>query len=62
MRYRHSKCKCGLETDEFHGWECELTGGECAFLSPSSKLCAEIYGEGPDADNIPQRGEQENRT
>lgn len=44
-------CKCSRSTDEFHGWECSVSGGACVFLFPDSKRCAEIYGEGPDADN-----------
>lgn len=43
-------CSCARSTDEYHGWMCEITGGECMFLFPNSKLCAERYGEGPDAD------------
>lgn len=42
-------CKCAKPTDEWHGWECEVTGGACMFYMPDSKKCAEIYGEGPDA-------------
>lgn len=42
-------CKCAKRTDEYHGWECEITEGACMFLTPDSKSCAEIYGEGPDA-------------
>ncbi len=42
-------CKYAVRTDEYHGWECEITGGACMFLFPNSKLCAEKYGEGPDA-------------
>lgn len=42
-------CKCAIETDEYHGWECGITGGACMFLIPSSRACAEKYGEGPDA-------------
>ena len=51
------KCACAHSTDEFHGWECEITGGACAFLVPDSKLCAAMIGEGPEADTIPQGGE-----
>lgn len=40
-------CKCAKRTDE--GWECEVTGGICEFFIPNSKLCAEMFGEGPDA-------------
>ena len=54
-------CSCAKRTDEYHGWECEVSGGACMFLFPDSKACAEKYGEGPDAyieDNIddPQEG------
>lgn len=42
-------CICAHPTDEFHGWRCEITDGECAFLFPDSKACAERYNEGPDA-------------
>lgn len=42
-------CKCAKSTDEFHGWACDITGGECMFWIPDSKRCAKIYGEGPDA-------------
>lgn len=44
-------CKCAVSTDEYHGWECSITEGACMFLVPSSKACAEMYGEGPDADH-----------
>ncbi len=44
-------CRYAKTTDEWHGWECSITGGACMFLYPSSKKCAEIYGEGPDAGN-----------
>ena len=42
-------CEYASPTDEFHGWRCSVTDGECMFLFPSSKACAEKYGEGPDA-------------
>lgn len=45
-------CKAAIPTDEYHGWECEITGGACMFLCPNSKACAEQYGEGPDADEV----------
>ena len=48
-------CKAARATDEYHGWECAITEGPCVFLVPNSKLCAEKYGEGPDAGN----GEEE---
>ncbi len=43
-------CKAARPTDEYHGWECEITGEACMFLIPNSKACAEKYREGPDAD------------
>lgn len=42
-------CKAAIPTDEYHGWECEITEGACMFLHPDSKSCAKEYGEGPDA-------------
>lgn len=44
-------CKCAKATDEWHGWECSVTGGACMFLHPNSKACAKLYGEGPDTRN-----------
>lgn len=44
-----SRCTAARPTDEFHGWKCDITDGECMFLMPDSKRCAEMYGEGPDA-------------
>ncbi len=43
-------CKYAEVTDEYHGWECSVTGGACMFLCPNSKACAEKYGEGPHAE------------
>lgn len=28
--------------------KCEITEGACVFLYPDSKMCAKLYGEGPD--------------
>lgn len=42
-------CKCAIETDQWHGWECDITGGACMYLSPDSKQCAIDFNEGPDA-------------
>lgn len=44
-------CKYAIRTDEYHGWKCSVTDGACMFLIPNSKQCAEIFSEGPDADN-----------
>lgn len=40
-------CRYATETDEYHGWECSMTEGECTFLIPNEKACYEEYGEGP---------------
>lgn len=48
---RATGCKCAIETDEYHGWECEVTGDACAYLTPNSKACARDFREGPDAVN-----------
>lgn len=45
-------CKCAIVTDEYHGYECSITEGACMFLVPDSKTCAEIYGEGPDVEEV----------
>ena len=42
-------CKAAKQSDQYHGWECEITGGACLLFYPDSKVCAEKYGEGPDA-------------
>lgn len=44
-------CKCAIPTDEYHGWECTVTGGACEFLFPSAKACAEEFGEGPETED-----------
>ena len=43
-------CKCAIRTDEYHGWECSITEGACMFLHPDSRACADMHGEGPDAE------------
>ena len=47
---RFRGCKAAMVTDEYHGWKCDITNGACMFYVPDSKLCAKLYGEGPDAD------------
>ncbi|BCK01429.1 hypothetical protein [Anaerocolumna chitinilytica] len=44
-------CRCAIETDEYHGWECTISGGACMYLTPNEKQCAIDYGEGPCADD-----------
>ena len=38
-------CKAAKRTDEYHGWECEITGGACLLFYPDSKVCAETVHE-----------------
>lgn len=45
-----SGCICAKPTDQYHGWECEVTDGACVFITPDSTRCAEEYGEGPDVE------------
>lgn len=52
-------CKAARQTDEYHGWECEITEGACMFPYPDSNACAKLYGEGPDAEGMEQEGETE---
>ena len=35
-------CKAAKRTDEYHGWECEITGGACLLFYPDSKVCAKV--------------------
>ncbi|MEE1482882.1 MAG: hypothetical protein UF322_10300 [Agathobacter rectalis] len=41
-------CSYAIETDEYHGFECSVSGGACMYLYPDSKRCAREYGEDPD--------------
>ena len=42
-------CKCSSwDIDE--GWKCSVSGDRCIFMRPSSKRCAEQFGEGPEKD------------
>ena len=43
-------CKCS-SWDMDEGYKCSVTGDSCVFMTPNSKSCAELYGEGPDAEN-----------
>ena len=52
-----ARCTAACDTDEFHGYGCEITGGACMFLYPDSQNCAEEYGEGPDASGMHEDGE-----
>ena len=42
-------CKAAIPTDEYHGWECEITEGACMFRNTIDFSLAKKFGEGPDA-------------
>lgn len=42
-------CKCATFDESTGRYRCSVTDGDCEFLIPSSKACAEVFGEGPDA-------------
>lgn len=43
-------CKCA-SWDMDEGYKCSVSGDRCMFMIPNSKACAEMYGEGPDAES-----------
>lgn len=51
-------CSCAIATDEYHGYECEISGGACMFLIPNAKRCAEMYDEGPYVDQLKKSEEE----
>jgi hypothetical protein len=45
------RCTCATGYDpDTNRYECSISGGECMFLIPDSKACAEMFGEGPDVE------------
>ncbi len=32
-------CSYAIKTDEYHGFECSVSGGACMYLYPDSKRC-----------------------
>lgn len=50
-------CKCASFDEDEGRYYCEVSGSQCMYLFPSSKRCAEEFGEGPDANNESE-GEQ----
>lgn len=38
-------CKYAKRTDQYHGWECSISDGECMYLTPNQARCAEEFGE-----------------
>lgn len=53
------KCTAAYYTDEHHGYGCNITEGACMLLFPDSKICAEMYGEGPEKDGLEVKNEEE---
>lgn len=43
-------CKAARRTDQYHGWECTITEGECMFLYPDDEECFRKFGEGSKAE------------
>ena len=41
-------CSCSKFIPEEGRYRCDVSGDGCMFMIPDSKLCAEMYGEGPD--------------
>lgn len=42
-------CKCAKFDPEEGRWSCSVTGDGCVYMIPDSIICANEYGEGPDA-------------
>lgn len=53
------KCQYASVTDEFHGWECMITGGECALLFPNEKLCLALIEDAEPTGAAYPRGKNE---
>jgi len=43
-------CKCSSFDEDNGRYSCAVSGDECALMFPDSKVCAELFGEGPDVD------------
>lgn len=39
------KCIYAVKTDQYHGWECGISGSACMYLVPNQDACASEYGE-----------------
>jgi hypothetical protein len=44
-------CKSAKYDPDTNRYDCAVSGDWCMFLIPDSKACAEVYGEGPDAED-----------
>ena len=36
------RCPYAKSTDEFYGWKCGITGGECELIFPDEKYCTAL--------------------
>lgn len=45
-----AKCSYAIPTDEYHGWECSITGDSCLYLIPTSN-CGYLDENEEDTDN-----------
>lgn len=51
-------CKAAGRYDpDTNRYSCSVTGDDCMFMIPDSKACAEMFGEGPDADHSEGEGD-----
>jgi len=41
-------CKCAKYDSDEGRYYCSVSGDSCMYLIPSSKSCADMFGEGPD--------------
>lgn len=42
-------CKAAKFDPDEGRYYCDVSGDQCMYYIPNSKICAEKYGEGPDA-------------
>ena len=52
-------CNAAVFDEDTGRYQCEISGSGCMYLIPSSKACAEQYGEGPDADGEDEDNDEE---
>lgn len=52
-------CKSAGKYDpDTNRYECQVSGDDCMFMRPDSKACADMFGEGPDADDEREEGDK----
>lgn len=52
-------CKFAEFDKEFGRYYCDVTGSQCVFIIPNSKSCANMFDEGPDANQDGFKPEEE---